>query len=41
MEKNVGDILKAADRAGSGRSVKGFSGHQSGFFLIRWKFEEW
>lgn len=29
----MGDILKAADRAGSGRSVKGFSGHQSGFFF--------
>jgi len=32
MERNVCDILKAADRAKSGRSVKGFSSHQSGFF---------
>ena len=32
MERNVDDVVKAADRAKSGMSVKGFGSHQSGFF---------
>ena len=32
MERNLDGILNAADRAKSGRSIKGFSSHRSGFF---------